>query len=158
MKPSTEPQSVKVNTCWTEDEIVAFISMIEECRTEKIPLTNAFVKIGNLLIHKKVLDIWIFYQYYFTIRTKDTMTVKEIINEWNKWVDSSNFRSISFDVQDITVFDNLFRSESSEKELEHEQSNDIEKEKEQQPEKKEEEKESTESKQSKESEEKSNND
>ena len=50
MKPSTEPQSVKVNTGWTEDEIVAFISMIEECFNQYGNELKVFIIQGPLML------------------------------------------------------------------------------------------------------------
>ena len=134
MKQTKQEENPEYHLDWTKEEVITFISNFEEFKNEQIPLTEIFVRICNFLVNKNIVDVWIFCQYYFPLKEKDSITVDEVIHGWKEWLHGDDFLNASFDVHDISFYENLFFPEietkktknNEQKEENHEKENEEE--------------------------------
>ena len=96
-------QKICGNLEWNIKEIETFVSEVNT--DDGSTLQKKLCSVLSKIAHKRLIDIWVFYQFYIKMVKRDN-PINEIETTWNAFrSDKNNMKKLSFKLSDIKALD-----------------------------------------------------
>ena len=98
--------SVDGNCEWDEIEITNFVDIITNTEKMKSSMTSMLMFISQNNPYKRLIDVWVFYQFYTSDDTLKQLSYKQLITEWDYFRQNPTLMdSLSHSTRDIKRYE-----------------------------------------------------